>query len=160
MRTPLGLLRSAPPSYYRSVHSTTCVSRDVLARYNRPLLPPANVIPEHLDQIAPTQQSDAFRTTATAPVGTSLQEVPEPKQAETIRSKIAIPLPAMKEIDSSGSSSKSRSPSIVQGITIPPKPIPPGEEGIPILDYPASSLMRCRMLHVRLRTLRLHGLCR
>ncbi|WWC86711.1 uncharacterized protein L201_001588 [Kwoniella dendrophila CBS 6074] len=74
---------------------------------------------------------DVFQTTSTKPVLSSIQEIPSVK-TETQGVRLANTLPAMKdtyEIDKAKKKEGGRRKEInVQGIIVPPKPIPPGEE--------------------------------
>ncbi|WWD07451.1 hypothetical protein V865_005551 [Kwoniella europaea PYCC6329] len=68
---------------------------------------------------------DQFKTSSTSPVVSSIQEVPLGDQGV----KIIDALPAMKDIPpSEGKEGRRTREMIVQGVGIPPKPIPPGEE--------------------------------
>lgn len=112
---------------------------DYLAPFRRPANPPysplndklQNVLQTHGQPAASPEGDVAYETASTAPVATSLQEVPRHEEA----SRLVDPLPAMKdasgaEEEHSKEKMKARTKEmIVQGIAVPPKPIPPGEEG-------------------------------
>ncbi|AFR97442.1 hypothetical protein C343_05584 [Cryptococcus neoformans C23] len=111
---------------------------DYLAPFRRPANPPysplndklQNVLQTHGQPAASPEGDVAYETASTAPVATSLQEVPRHEEA----SRLVDPLPAMKdasgaEEEHSKEKMKARTKEmIVQGISVPPKPIPPGEE--------------------------------
>ncbi|WVR04797.1 hypothetical protein IAU60_001809 [Kwoniella sp. DSM 27419] len=66
-----------------------------------------------------------FETSATTPVGTSLQEVPP----DSAGSKVVSTAPAVKEGVSDRPDLDRRVKEMtVQGVVVPPKPVPPGEE--------------------------------
>jgi len=133
---------STSPARYRG--------RDVLAKY-RPR-PPAPLVTarDHLDLASGSKAlSDDFVTSSTQPVGTSFQTVPPPaSDAAQHGTYQRAPVPAMLPSADSTSTSASgpasepaqrRKEMIVQGVPIPPKPIPPGEEGKSV-ERPWSSL--------------------
>ncbi|WWC59659.1 uncharacterized protein I303_102220 [Kwoniella dejecticola CBS 10117] len=76
------------------------------------------------------KEKDAFATTSTQPVVASIQEIPPSNQG----TKIVDTLPAMKDFpmskldDIQKQKGKAKQEIEVQGVLIPPKPIPPGEE--------------------------------
>lgn len=100
-----------------------------MAKYRRPIVP---------DPIA-------FETTSTIPAAASFQDVPPPSQ-ETKSVRKAIPIPAMtptydpvdvskKEIE------KNKEKEIfVQGVVIPPRPVPPKDDGESYLLLQLTSL--------------------
>ena len=115
---------------------------NVLAKYARPTFPPLTSSPS-------LSTDDVFTTAATEVAGTSFQSVPPP-DSDSIGKDGAHQekaLPAMVPIAPSGShviSAKEcgepnstqkgeggvrKKEMVVQGVPIPPKPIPPGEEG-------------------------------
>ncbi|WVW78229.1 hypothetical protein I302_100182 [Kwoniella bestiolae CBS 10118] len=71
---------------------------------------------------------ERFKTTSTEPVVSSIQEVPPTDQGM----KVVDSIPAMKDVPPSVPMNKADGrrvkEMIVQGVGIPPKPIPPGEE--------------------------------
>lgn len=86
------------------------------------------MLPQAISDIAADDRKDAFETTATAPVGMSFQETPSP--GSTVGSKLAVKLPAMVAPEASEPIKKPKQVEIkVEGVVIPPKPTPPGEEG-------------------------------
>jgi hypothetical protein len=129
-----------------SFHAARLVRGNVLERYLSP--PPARanpVLPQTLADLPPDssgKKGPAFETAATAPVGTSLQEMPPPDS--TARTKLATQLPAMMPLVED-KPVKAPVPAKekemrVEGVLIPAKPIPPGEEGM------SSILQLCLLL--------------
>lgn len=114
---------------------------DYLAPFRRPANPPysplndklRNVLQTHGRPAASPEGNAAYETASTAPVATSLQEVPRREDEEA--SRLVDPVPAMKDAsgakeEQSKEKTKARNKEmIVQGIVVPPKPTPPGEEG-------------------------------
>lgn len=145
---------------------------DYLAPFRRPANPPysplndklRNVLQTHGQPAASPEGDVPYETASTAPVATSLQEVPAHEEA----SRVVDPLPAMKDASAAKEEHakekmKARTKEmIVQGIAVPPKPIPPGEEGWRkfIKRFTLIVLTNAfnRMLHVRLRQLCLYNL--
>ncbi|WVQ98248.1 hypothetical protein IAU59_005371 [Kwoniella sp. CBS 9459] len=95
----------------------------------------------------PARTDEAFETSSTSPAGSSLQDVPKPVSISTSSlddtnsaagTKLVEPIPAMKDPVSSiytpgggglRPSAGTRTKEIaVQGVMVPPKPTPPGEE--------------------------------
>ncbi|KAL0243587.1 hypothetical protein I308_105554 [Cryptococcus tetragattii IND107] len=113
---------------------------DYLAPFRRPANPPysplndklRNVLQTHGRPAASPEGNAAYETASTAPVATSLQEVPRREDEEA--SRLVDPVPAMKDAsgakeEQSKEKTKARTKEmIVQGIVVPPKPTPPGEE--------------------------------
>lgn len=114
---------------------------DYLAPFRRPANPPysplndklQNVLQTHGRPAASPEGNVAYETASTAPVATSLQEVP--RREDEKASRLVDPVPAMKdasgakEEQSKGKTKARTKEMIVQGIVVPPKPTPPGEEG-------------------------------
>lgn len=113
----------------RSFATSTKRPRNLLARYAPP--------PAHSPR-------DPFETISTIPVSSSIQEVSAPSMTGNSGvgshpgfhgGRLALPLPAMlplsgdREIQKKASKQVGESEMTVQGVHIPPKPIPPGEEG-------------------------------
>ncbi|KAK1921734.1 oxidoreductase-like protein [Papiliotrema laurentii] len=145
--------RSTTQSPSRSFTSSwvSLRGRDIVARYH-PTRRAPTIHPSRYKAIHPRiSPSDEFATSSTQPVGTSFQTVPSPSSPESTDGvQIRQPVPAMLatslSIDSSnattGSSDSSSSSAaatklepaqtrgfmVVQGVRIPPKPRPPGEE--------------------------------
>jgi hypothetical protein len=146
----------------RSLHASSTSTRrggthNLHARYERPS-------PLELAEKAGSG-TESYDTISTSPVATSFQETPPPEQSQSgVRS--ARTLPAMQPLYQEHAADKperdwreTRRPLTVQGIKIPPKPIAPGEEG------DSRNVVRVqadvdRLLHVRMRTLRVHNVCR
>ncbi|WVQ75872.1 hypothetical protein IAR50_005506 [Cryptococcus sp. DSM 104548] len=111
---------------------------DYLASFRRPLLPPPSQGESQLQNVLntsdrPEARSEGhlpYETSSTAPVASSLQEVP----AHETSSRVAEPVPAMKATSGDDGGVKDSEKGfrtkqmIVQGVAVPPKPIPPGEE--------------------------------
>lgn len=149
---------------------------DYLAPFRRPANPPysplndklQNVLQTHGRPAASPEGNVAYETASTAPVATSLQEVP--RREDEKASRLVDPVPAMKdasgakEEQSKGKTKARTKEMIVQGIVVPPKPTPPGEEGWRKLTERSSLALLTdafnRMLHVRLRQLCLYSLLR
>lgn len=144
----------APPC--APLHTSTTFRRDLLAKYARPHAPKYSNDPNATARYPTFAKglNDAFETSATAPVLASIQEVPP----HSARSKLAATLPAMvTPQDVPAIKSPPAQPEIkVAGVIIPPKPVPPGEEGTRLYKH---SLMN-RMLHVGLCPLCVHNLRR
>ena len=123
------------PTMRPSVHAARLVRRNVLEKYLRPLpARPYPVLPQTLADLPPDpsgKKGPAFETAASAPVGTSLQETPPPDS--TARTKLATQLPAMmplvEEKPVKAPVPAKEKEMRVEGVLIPAKPIPPGEEG-------------------------------
>lgn len=102
--------------------------RNILAKY----------APRPISQ-APSLSGDPFLTSSTQPVGTSFQTVPPPNSAASKDGVLLKdPIPAMVPSSAGApstlanapcSTSQKRGEITVRGVVIPPKPIPPGEEG-------------------------------
>jgi hypothetical protein len=89
-------------------------SRDVMAKYRRP--PPL---------------SNTFETTSTVPAAASFQDVPPPSTTPDHVRK-AVPIPAMIPTPSTEPQQPVKEMDkemIVQGVVIPPKPVPPKDDG-------------------------------
>lgn len=109
-----------------STTNTPFRGQNVLAKYAPGALPVQRAL----------QTDQTFLTSATQPVAMSFQTVPPPSSsAEQDGIIIKDPVPAMIPLSTSSiqstpkESSQKRGEIIVQGIPIPPKPTPPGEEG-------------------------------
>jgi len=117
----------------RTFGSSPSSLRDVLAKYHRPAFVPS----------APSlSPDDLFVTASTQVAGTSFQSVPPPDAGKD-GSHEEKPLPAMLPAQGSGTTTTLSSniiaetrvdgprkkEIIVQGVAVPPKPVPPGEEG-------------------------------
>jgi len=122
---------------FRQLHISPPIPRshDVLARF-RPPSPAHPALPTANGEIASQKPAEAFETASTEPAGTSFQEVPPPDVPLDGPGHLAIPVPAMKDstghvggTDKGKEKIERRGPTIVQGVEIPAKPIPPGEEG-------------------------------
>jgi hypothetical protein len=187
-RNPLVHHLRRHPNRQFSVSSAQCKG-NVLAKYARPVLP-------HLTSSPSLSTDDIFTTASTEVAGTSFQSVP-PRGSDSFGKDGAHqerPVPAMIPIASTVSSpilvASTNAPQrslngprkkemIVQGVPIPPKPIPPGEEGksssppyalssyATRLEWKINNIhqsrgmeLTIRLLHVRLRSLRLHNLRR
>ncbi|WVF69616.1 hypothetical protein IAT40_004394 [Kwoniella sp. CBS 6097] len=106
---------------------------------------------EHTEKGLDGMTKDAFETSSTSPAGTSFQDVPKPPSPSTPSStssstekaeingtkgtKVVEPVPAMKDpsttsvVSASEKGTTTRTREVaVQGVMVPPKPIPPGEE--------------------------------
>ena len=147
-RSAVRLSRRGPgPTPYRPISTsvTQYRGRDVLAKYQS--RPPLVAAKDHVElDTGSTSLSDDFVTSSTQPAGTSFQTVPPPSSdAAQHGSYSKAPVPAMVAPESStfGSApgsgsepSQRRKEIIVQGVPIPPKPTPPGEEGTSTLPLP------------------------
>ncbi|WVQ79879.1 hypothetical protein IAT38_001979 [Cryptococcus sp. DSM 104549] len=128
-------ISTAPPRYRRQ-------QLDYLAPFRRPTSPPPSASATSLQNVLqtppqpdhdPTRGSHSpFETSSTAPVASSLQEVPSQEE----RSKVVDPVPAMKGLggessagakDAKGGARRTKE-MYVGNIAVPPKPVPPGEE--------------------------------
>ncbi|ORY20426.1 oxidoreductase-like protein [Naematelia encephala] len=113
----------------RAIHTRTTATRkhDVLAPFRRPSLVSAakSSFPTSLGEIRSADRIGVYETSSTSPAGTSFQDVPPPPTAPS--SKLAVPLPAMKPLGDDLGLSAGKT-MMVQGISVPPKPRPPGEE--------------------------------
>lgn len=182
LKIPLQSILSPVNGHITTRHITSCArlhrqrQLDYLAPFRRPANPPYSPLNDKLQNVLQTRGQPtaspegnvAYETASTAPVATSLQEVPSCEDEEA--SRLVEPVPAMKdasgakEEQSKGKTKARTKETIVQGIVVPPKPTPPGEEGWRKLTE-RFSLARLtntfnRMLHVRLRQLRLYSLLR
>ncbi|RXK39154.1 hypothetical protein M231_03511 [Tremella mesenterica] len=106
-------------------------SHDLLARYRRPNVPPFTSTPIQSDvELITTENKDKFITSSPSPVSPSLAEVPPPQNVDL---KMARPVPAMKPLKltlekENVSATSGKGEIWVQGVLIPPKPVPPGAE--------------------------------
>lgn len=182
LKIPLQSLLSPVNGHITTRHIASCTrlhrqrQLDYLAPFRRPANPPYSPLNDKLQNVLQTRGQPtaspegnvAYETASTAPVATSLQEVPSCEDEEA--SRLVEPVPAMKdasgakEEQSKGKTKARTKEMIVQGIVVPPKPTPPGEEGWR-KHTERFSLARLtntfnRMLHVRLRQLRLYSLFR
>lgn len=133
---------------YRTFVSTSWRrrSRDVMAKYRRPL-PPA--LP-------------AFETTSTVPAAASFQDVPPP-DTRVESSRKAIPIPPMRPMVEAWEVQPPREEKdkemIVLGIVIPPKPRPPKDDGKSTsFGVKSHQKLMDRVLHEQLRQLRIQPL--
>ena len=110
-------------------------SHDVLAPFRPPTRSPNLVptFPTNIAEITPDKRDGTFTTSSTQPAGISFQEIPPPDtEASKSQGHLATPVPAMKDVRSHagrGDASQRRGEMSVQRVVVPPKPIPPGEEG-------------------------------
>jgi hypothetical protein len=114
-------------------------SRDVMAKYRRPI--------------------QTFDTISTIPAASSFQTVPPPTSSKDGIRK-AIPIPAMATPTSDAEVTKREvedkdKEMIVQGIVIPPKPVPPKDDGTSPPCFISGIDTNGRMLYEQLRQLRL-----
>jgi hypothetical protein len=115
-------------------------SRDVMAKYRRPI--------------------QTFDTISTIPAASSFQTVPPPTSSKDGIRK-AIPIPAMATPDPGVEMAKNEVENkdkemIVQGIVIPPRPVPPKDDGTSAPpDFNIGVSIDDRMLYEQLRELRL-----
>jgi hypothetical protein len=134
---PIAIPRLANRRYFHPSPSYLRSSRNVLAKYtalptkNLPILPQ---VPADLPPHEAKDDAAIFKTVATAPVASSFQETPPPDSQA--RSKLALPIPAMRPmvmLDDVRPLPKVVKPvnkeMRVEGVLIPAKPEPPGEEG-------------------------------
>ena len=132
---------------YRHLHGTSYQfrSHDVLARFRQPSSRPEASGPSLLTRTETTSDSKSgtFETSSTEPAGMSFQQVPSPDIAPIGAGHLAIAVPAMKDAapadaaQHTGSEGGRMNEKLVLGVTIPPKPRPPAEEGT--LSYIRSS---------------------
>lgn len=138
------------PAAARSIISTGFRCKDLLAKYRPPqetssqssgksLTLDDGEDDDHTRGQGSTSRDITFGTVSTTPVGTSFQEVPKPGTLlDKGGVKSALPLPAMMSVESSGDAStkpardwrETRDPLSILGVTVPPKPRAPGEEGM------------------------------
>jgi hypothetical protein len=132
-----------------------------MAKYRRPVLPADNT----------------YETASTIPAAASFQDVPPPSD-ETKGVRKAIPIPAMvtmEEIkdtsrEAEGKGEEKEKEIFVQGVVIPPKPLPPKDDGMSeiLILHDLSILfskskgrgLTSRMLHEQLRQLRIQPIRR
>ncbi|WVQ69476.1 uncharacterized protein L199_007694 [Kwoniella botswanensis] len=102
---------------------------NLLSQFQRP--PPRTPLKEVVGESSQSTQDgfegdeDQFKTSSTTPVVSSIQEVPSGDQGM----KIIDAIPAMKDIPPLEVHEGRRTREmVVQGVGIPPRPIPPGEE--------------------------------
>jgi hypothetical protein len=120
-------------------------SRDVMAKYRRPI--------------------QTFDTISTIPAASSFQTVPPPTSSKDgIRKAIPIPAMATPDLDMEVKEKKEVEDKdkemIVQGIIIPPKPVPPKDDGTSPPCFISAIDTNDRMLYEQLRELRLQSLRR
>ena len=96
-----------------------------------------NILGEYLPSSADGVLSHGyFETASTVPAGSSFQEIPPPDWVNLVQK----PIPAMDPTGSSTSKASSIpedevSETIVQGVTVPPRPHPPAAEGELVLSF-------------------------
>jgi hypothetical protein len=121
---------------HRHMHTASRISRDVLARYALPSGWPPSLV---------EATKNTYDTSATTPVSSSVQYVPDPIKVKTGKdiprtstamiaelAQTATEVPAMKPTSAQSfkvDAPQRTEPIQVAGVWIPIKPRPPGEEG-------------------------------